>query len=84
VSNSWELVIHGPTLSLLLACRAPERRLLLKFCDQLRSNPDQQGDYQELDLTGRPLQVRIVGNWAVTFWADHAVKELRVVRIEPA
>ena len=84
MNDSWELVIHGPTLSFLLSCRAPDRRLLLKFCDQLQTNPFLEGDYVEKDLTGRPIQLRIVGNWAVTFWADHAVKEVRVLRIEPA
>ena len=84
MNDDWELVIHGPTLNFLLSCRASERSRLLKFCDELVSNPSLEGDYQESDLTGRPLQVRIIGNWAVTYWADHAVKEVRVVRIQPA
>jgi hypothetical protein len=41
--DDWELVIHGPTLSFLLSCRATERRLILKFCDQLVSNPPSKG-----------------------------------------
>lgn len=84
MNDGWELVIHGPTLSFLLSCRASERHRILNFCNQLVSDPYQHGDYQEFDLTGRQLEVRIVGNWAITFWTDHAVKEVRVVRIEPA
>ncbi len=84
MNGLWELVIHGPSMDFLLSCRSAERRRVLEFCDQLRSNPYQQGDYQETDLTGRRLQVRIIGNYALTFWADPAVKEVRVVRIEAA
>ena len=84
MNGDWELVIHGPTLNLLLSCRASERLVLLKFCDSLVANPSLKGDYEELDLTGRPLQVRIVGKWAVTYWMDPAVKEIRIVRIERA
>ena len=27
-------------------------------------------------------EVLVVGNWLVTYWPDHAVRELRVVRLE--
>ena len=66
------------------SCRPIERSQILKFCDQLRDNPYLEGDYQDADLSGRPLQVKIVRDWAITYWLDHLVKEVRIVKIEPA
>jgi hypothetical protein len=33
---------------------------------------------------GNPVQIKIIGDYALTFWADHAVKEVKVTRIERA
>jgi hypothetical protein len=42
------------------------------------------GDYVERDKIGRPLQVLILGRQAVFFWADHAVKEIKIIDLKPA
>jgi hypothetical protein len=36
------------------------------------------------DDVGRSLEVKIVGPYAITYWADHAVKEIKVINVEPA
>jgi hypothetical protein len=61
-----------------------ERALILGFLEQLQSNPNRQGDYQETDSSGRQIQIKIIGKHALTYWADHAVKEVKVTKIELA
>lgn len=61
-----------------------DRELILSFLESLATNPFQKGDYEEMDDTGRPIQIRIIGGYALTFWADHAVKEIKVIRFEKA
>ena len=34
--------------------------------------------------TDRPVQIKVIGKHALTFWADHAVREVQIVRIEGA
>jgi hypothetical protein len=80
----WELVFHGPTLEFLLARKSSVRVQLLKFCDCLSANPYLESDYTESDSTGRTLFCRVVGDWAITYWRDDLVKEIRIVKIEPA
>jgi hypothetical protein len=41
-----------------------------------------EGDFVETDDTGRPLQVKLHGKHLITYWPDHAVKEIRIVAIE--
>ena len=61
-----------------------DRELILKFLETLANDPWKRGDYQESDDVGRPLQIKIVGKFALTYWADHAVKEVKVTKIEKA
>ena len=61
-----------------------EREQLLTFLESLAEFPNTLGDYQEQDEVDRPVQIKIVGDYALTYWADHAVKEVKVTRIEKA
>ena len=66
---------------LLKSIAAWNRRGIENFVDSLSGNPFKTGDYTETDAVGRPIQIKILGNFAVAFWADHAVKEIKVVAI---
>lgn len=61
-----------------------EREQILSFLESLADNPFKPGDYEERDDVDRPLRIKIVGNYALTYWADHAVKEVKVTKIEKA
>ena len=61
-----------------------ERDLILRFLESLESRPSRKGDYEEMDAVGRPVQIKVIGKYALTYWADHAVKEVKVTRIELA
>ena len=64
--------------------RSRDRARILDFIDSLADIPHQVGDYEEPDKDGRPVQIKIIGAYALTFWADHAVKEVRVTHIDRA
>lgn len=66
--------------------RLPFRRReeLTRFVESLEHSPFQRGDYIERDPVGRPIEVRIVAHYAICFWADHAVKEVKVIDLKPA
>jgi len=61
-----------------------ERQLIMNFISSLADNPNCVGDFPEKDHAGRMVQIKIVGRFAVTFWADHAVSEVKVTHIKPA
>jgi hypothetical protein len=60
--------------------RAEQRRLARSF-RLLASLPLQTGDYTTTDDAGRVLQNILIDDWVVTYWADHAMKELRVTEV---
>ena len=52
-----------------------QQRELAAFLVQLRNR-------QNHDGVGRALEVKIIGAHAVTFWADHAAKEIKVIQVQ--
>ncbi|HEY3931589.1 MAG TPA: hypothetical protein VGM58_04385 [Verrucomicrobiae bacterium] len=61
-----------------------QREAVMKFIRSLSDNPDTAGDFTEKDNAGRIVQVKVIGRYAVTFWADHAVLEIKVTHIKSA
>jgi hypothetical protein len=57
---------------------------MMKFIRSLADNPNTAGDFTETDNSGRMVQVKVIGRYAVTFWADHAVSEIKVTHIKSA
>jgi len=53
-----------------------QHRMVMRFVASLAANPFVAGDFSEKDDVGRTVQVKVVGRFAVTFWADHAVSEI--------
>jgi hypothetical protein len=48
----------------------------------LAAGPSASGDYQEPGLAERKYEVRLVDDIIITWWTDHAAREVRVLRIE--
>lgn len=65
-----------------MALSKVRQRKLIGLLYQLAENPSQIGDYSDQDDTGRDIQFIVIGDLLVAFWADHAVRELRIVVIE--
>jgi hypothetical protein len=49
------------------------QELILKFIRQIGGDPYLLGDFKDSDDTGRPLEVKLVAPYAITYWVDHAV-----------
>jgi hypothetical protein len=54
---------------------------LVRVLRLLADSPHRSGDYVTNEQDGRALQNLLVDDWVITFWADHAVKELRVTEV---
>ncbi|MDD5141228.1 MAG: hypothetical protein PHY43_13325 [Verrucomicrobiales bacterium] len=61
-----------------------QREAVMKFIRSLADNPNSAGDFTEVDNARRTVQVKVVGRYAITFWADHAVSEIKVTHIKSA
>ena len=82
MSKGWQLVIHEPSMRMLLAARAKDRAALFRVFDRLVASPYTKGSFTERDEAGRPIEVLLAKPWIIAYWPDSFVKELRIVRIE--
>lgn len=78
----YEPVLSSKAAALLVSLSKARQRKLVELLYQLSENPSQIGDYSELDETGREVQFIFVRDLLIVFWADYAVRELRIVDIE--
>jgi mRNA-degrading endonuclease RelE of RelBE toxin-antitoxin system len=81
---SYTVYVEASVAEFLPRLKYAERERLLRFLQKLRADPFLAGDYIEHDDIGRPLQVFVIGRHAVVFWADHAVKEVKILDLKPA
>lgn len=80
----YELYVRHEIYHVVQGASRSTRDRIVAFIESLPADPFQSGDYSEPDATGRPCQVKIIGKYAVYFWADHAVKEVKVVDLVDA
>jgi mRNA-degrading endonuclease RelE of RelBE toxin-antitoxin system len=79
----YKVLVTIEALQMKQPSRANRERIL-SFLESLANHPKIYGDYTELDEAGRSVQIKIIGDFALTYWADHAVKEIKVTKIEKA
>lgn len=72
---------QGLTLYLPPVSRPQQRRLGV-ILDGLKAVPLRSSDFQQRDAAGRLHEVALIDDWLVTYWCDHAVRELRIVNLE--
>ncbi len=80
--DAYELVLSEAAAMTLATASRPAQQKLAVILDEMKAAPFRPGDLQERDAEGRVNEVFVVGDWIVTYWPDHAVRELRVVRLE--
>jgi len=56
----------------------------MEFIRSLAGDPYKPGDFTDKDATLRLGQIKIVGQYAITYWVDAPVKAVMIVDIQPA
>ena len=80
--TEYILFIRSDAVSMFRSLRGRERISLEKFFDSLEQNPFQRGDAIERDSAGRQIEVKFIEGLRLTYHADHAVAEVRVLRLQ--
>lgn len=64
--------------------RGAQQGKILRFIQSLAENSFIEGDFKDKDETFRTRQIKIIGDYAITYWADHPAKTVMVVDISLA
>lgn len=82
MSLSYEFTISGEASRSLFGSTDRIRAKAEDIFSFLAKHPLTEGDFEERTPGGRIVQVKVFENLIVTYWADHAVRELRILRCE--
>ena len=80
--DAYELVLSESAAMVFATAARSEQRRVAAVMEQMKVAPMRRGDLQERDAQGRDNEILVVGDWVVTYWPDHATREIRVVRLE--
>ena len=61
-----------------------QRRRIMDFIYSLRDSPNTAGDFSDRDASLRTRQVKLVGDYAITYWLTRPVKAVMVVDVRRA
>jgi hypothetical protein len=79
----WDLVFHQAALRFLENQRGNRRRALRMQLEKLADAPYAEPDAYCRGAHGRQHLVRYAGSFAIVYWLDVFVREVRVVEIHP-
>jgi hypothetical protein len=58
--------------------------MVLAFMRWLEQDPFAPGDFTDRDPSLRVREIKVIGDYAATYWADHPAKAVVVVDIQKA
>lgn len=79
--GDYHLYLRREALDFLKTIPAKDRAGLWKFLEYLEVNPYTEGDFREKDPADRYLEGVILGKYAIIYWTDHAVSEVKVTDV---
>ena len=81
MSDSYDIFMKRPVHESLKRLKGSKKRAIEKFIDYLSDNPFEIGDFSESDDIGRQIYCKVIKNYAITYYPDHAVKEIKVIEL---
>jgi hypothetical protein len=82
--SRYRVFLAKEIVAQLKNCKRHEQNVITRFFDEIGEDPFRAGDFVEQDDVGRDIRVTVIGRYALYFWSDHAVKEVKVVGMKVA
>jgi hypothetical protein len=81
--HGYRVFIEQEVMTSLGQLKATQRRTVLNLVRRLSDEPFRE-DFTDRTNDGQRLQIMVEGGWALTFRADHALKEVLLLSLEQA
>ena len=80
--RAYDIVAPLAVYETLRTLRPVTRRRIEDVLHRLSSQPGLPGDFEAIAEDGRIHQVKVVGDWMLSYWIDHGAREVRVTNLE--
>lgn len=81
MSDSYEIFIKRSVHENLERLKGSKKQAIEKFINYLSDNPFEVGDFSESDEISRQIYCKIIKDYVITYYPDHAVKEIKVIEL---
>ena len=78
----YDFSLVGEAARSMMAVSPARRRKAMMVIEALVADPLLEPDLEERGPSGRRYSILLRENVLITYWVDHAVKELRILRVE--
>lgn len=78
--DDYNLYLSLDVLDLIKGIKGKRKSEVIQFLHQVRVGPFLKGEFQKLK-DGRTLEIKVLGKYSIYYWADHPVKEIKIVEI---
>lgn len=82
MSSAYDYNLSAEAVRSLLSASPAKRRSVWAVIDLLTDNPFLEHDLSERAPSDRTYFVIVRDNIVITYWVDHSVRELRIMRLE--
>ena len=79
----YRIFLHSELLD-LVPLREKQRQRIMEFIRSLAEQPHLPGDFTAQDDSLRTRHIKIIGNHAITYWADDPARAVMVVDVRLA
>ena len=80
--SAYDYVLTAAAAHVVLGSAKRLRQEILAELERLSREPFREPDLEETGPFGRKYAIRVRERFILTYWVDHAVKEVRVIRVE--
>ena len=81
---TYRVFICQAAVDAIANLRGKQRDQLAAFVRSLEADPYNEGDFRETDSSGRDFYTKVIQEYAVSYYPDHAVKEVKVIEVSRA
>lgn len=78
----YTYTVDSAVLEVFNVCSRRQREKLLRIFEQLADNPFLSGELVQKDSVGRPLQIHRFAEWLITYWSEHASRQVFIIAVE--
>ena len=79
--KAYQVYIPYDVYVFLKDLKPKPREKISRFLEFLAENPNYEGDYKIVGESGRLVEVKLIDKWAIAFWPDHPVLEVKINQI---
>ena len=82
--EKYKVFIEEQVVETIQSTKGSNRKNIKQFVRSLSEDPFQEGDFSETDRIGRETFCKLIKDYAVSFYSDHAAKEIKIFQVSRA